>query len=323
VAGASHGESRRAECTTPRAQCQDGPETHGQDGHATKKRLPHWLRRDIPAGAASAAVRGVLAELHLATVCTSARCPNRAECFARGRATFMILGATCTRACAFCAVASGQPEAVREDEPQAVAEACARLELRHVVITSVTRDDLPDGGAEQFARTIAAVRSRLIGAVIEVLTPDFAGSIEAIDCVLDAGCDVFNHNVETVPRLQAVVRPRASYARSLGVLAHAAKRRETDLRSLHTKSGLMVGLGETPDEIAGVMADLRAVGCDILTIGQYLQPTGEHLPVARYVPPEEFAELKRLGREMGFAAVAAGPLVRSSYHAEEVFRSAL
>jgi len=284
-------------------------------------RLPHWLRRGIPVGARSGEVRGVLEELHLATVCTSARCPNRAECFACGRATFMILGATCTRACGFCAVAGGEPEAVRQDEPLAVAEACARLKLRHVVITSVTRDDLPDGGAGQFARTIAAVRGRLTEAIIEVLTPDFAGSIEAVDCVLDAGCDIFNHNVETVPRLQAVVRPRASYARSLGVLAVAAGRRETHRHAPHTKSGLMVGLGETPDEIAGVMADLRAVGCDMLTIGQYLQPTADHLPVARYVPPDEFAELERLGRELGFAAVAAGPMVRSSYRAAEVFRS--
>ena len=287
----------------------------------SKTWLPHWLRRDIPAGPGSAAVRGVLAELHLATVCTAARCPNRAECFACGRATFMILGATCTRACGFCAVAGGEPEAVRQDEPLAVAEACARLGLRHVVITSVTRDDLLDGGAEQFARTIAAVRSRLTGVVIEVLTPDFAGSIEAVDCVLDAGCDIFNHNVETVPRLQATVRPQASYARSLGVLAAAAGRRETHRHAPHTKSGLMVGLGETPGEVAGVMADLRAVGCDMLTIGQYLQPTGDHLPVARYVRPEEFAAFERQGRETGFAAAAAGPFVRSSYRAEEVFRS--
>ena len=284
-------------------------------------RLPTWLRRSIPPSAKSAAVRSVLGELNLATVCTGAKCPNRAECFACGRATFMILGGTCTRSCGFCAVASGRPEDVRDDEPQAVAEACARLGLRHVVITSVTRDDLPDGGAGQFARTIAAIRSRLPEAVVEVLTPDFAGNADAIDCVLDAGCDIFNHNVETVPRLQGTVRPDASYNRSLAVLAKSAGRGGRSGHAPRTKSGLMVGLGETQDEVAQVMGDLRAVGCDILTIGQYLQPTAAHLPVSRYVEPDEFARLARLGRELGYAAVAAGPFVRSSYHAAEVFRS--
>ena len=211
-------------------------------GHATKKRLPPWLRRKFPPAARSAEVRGLLAELDLATVCTGARCPNRAECFACGRATFMILGRTCTRACGFCAVATGRPDSVRDDEPDAVAEAAAQLKLQHVVITSVTRDDLSDGGASQFARTIIAVRSRLGEAVIEVLTPDFAGSDAAVDCVLDAGCDVFNHNIETVGRLQAAVRPQASYDRSLAVLARAAKRRRASCRPPRIKSGLMVGL---------------------------------------------------------------------------------
>ncbi len=284
-------------------------------------RLPTWLRRSIPPSAKSAAVRSVLGELDLATVCTGAKCPNRAECFGCGRATFMILGSTCTRSCGFCAVASGWPEDVRDDEPQAVAEACARLGLRHVVITSVTRDDLPDGGAGQFARTIAAVRSRAPKAVVEVLTPDFAGNADAIDCVLDAGCDVFNHNIETVPRLQGAVRPDASYDRSLGVLARSAGRGGRTGHAPRIKSGLMVGLGEAQDEVAQVMGDLRAVGCDILTIGQYLQPTAAHLPVSRYVEPDEFARLGRLGRELGYAAVAAGPFVRSSYHAAEVYRS--
>ncbi len=264
----------------------------------------------------------MLDELQLATVCTGARCPNRAECFACGRATFMILGDICTRSCGFCAVATGRPADVRADEPDAIAEAADRLKLQHVVITSVTRADLPDSGASQFARTIAAVRGRLPKAVIEVLIPDFAGSNAAVDCVLAARPDVLNHNIETVPRLQPVVRPQANYERSLAVLARAAARKRSADSQLRTKSGLMAGLGETHDELAATMADLRAASCDILTIGQYLQPTPNHLPVARYVEPDEFTHLAQLGRRLGFAAVSAGPFVRSSYQAQEVLLGA-
>jgi len=269
--------------------------------------------------ARSAVVRGVLAELQLATVCTGAKCPNRSECFACGRAAFMILGTLCTRACGFCAVERRRPERVRQDEPDAVAEACAKLDLHHVVITSVTRDDLPDGGAGQFARTIVAVRSRLPQAVIEVLTPDFSGSAESVDIVLDAGCNIFNHNIETVERLYRVVQPQADYRRSLSVLAHAAGRRRNYGSGPYVKSGLMVGLGERKHEILQTMRDLRAIGCHFLTIGQYLQPSRQHLPVVRFVAPEDFTRLERLAREMGFMAVAAGPFVRSSYRAEELF----
>jgi lipoic acid synthetase len=268
-------------------------------------------------------MRHMLAELGLQTVCTGAHCPNLPECFHRGTATFMILGSTCTRACRFCAVEEADPGPPRDDEPEAVAEASARLNLRHVVITSVTRDDLPDGGAEHFARTVGAVRRRLPDAVIEVLTPDFQGDTEAIDTVLAAGPEIFNHNVETVPRLYPEVRPQAQYDRSLKALAYASSTRRSEglARRLYTKSGLMVGLGETPDEVRGVLRDLRGADCDIVTIGQYLSPSAAHAPIARFVPPEEFEGLEQEAREMGFAAVAAGPFVRSSYQAEQLFAS--
>ena len=282
-------------------------------------RLPAWLRRPIPLGAKASRVARVLDELNLATVCDSAHCPNRAECFACGTATFMILGDACTRNCGFCAVSCDSPQPVNPAEPDTVARAARRLELRHVVITCVTRDDLPDGGAAHFAATIAAVDARCPDAVIEVLTSDFQGNREAIAAVVAAGPDVFNHNVETVPRLYRRVRPQADYRCSLDVLAAAADLATGAGRTLHTKSGLMVGLGETADEVRDVMRDLRDVGCAILTIGQYLAPSPEHLPVMRFVEPAEFDALAADAREMGFAAVAAGPFVRSSYLAEDVF----
>jgi lipoic acid synthetase len=259
--------------------------------------------------------RELIGELGLETICESGRCPNRSECWTRRTATFMILGAICTRPCGFCAVERGKPEAVADDEPDRLAEACARMGLRHVVITSVTRDDLPDGGAEHFRRCVLAVRART-GATIEVLTPDFDGRTESIDIVLSAEPEVFNHNLETVARLQQTVRRKSQYGVSLGVLAHA-KRRRPDIK---TKSGLMLGLGETTEEILETLADLHSVGCDLLTLGQYLQPSLRHLPVVRYLPPQEFDELGRMARSFGFLEIASAPFVRSSYHADEMAR---
>jgi len=258
----------------------------------------------------------VLSRLQLATVCENARCPNRPGCYARGVATFLILGEVCTRRCSFCSIRSGRPRQPADDEPVRVAEAAAALKLRHVVITSVTRDDLPDGGADQFRRTIEAVRQRT-GATVEVLTPDFRGRRAAIDTVLSAAPDVYNHNVETVPRLYRRVRPAANYRRSLELIRYV-KRRRPDLL---TKSGLMLGLGESWPEVLDVLADLRAAGCDMLTVGQYLAPGPEYHPVQRYVPPEEFAELERCARRIGFRYVAAGPFVRSSYFAEQAYEA--
>jgi lipoic acid synthetase len=255
-------------------------------------------------------------ELGLETICESARCPNRSECWTRRTATFLILGETCTRPCGFCAVKRGKPEDVAVDEPDRLAEACFRLGLRHVVITSVTRDDLVDGGAEHFRRCILAVRART-GATIEVLTPDFDGRLDSIDVVLSASPEVFNHNLETVARLQRFVRRKSQYEVSLKVLEHA-KRVRPDLRA---KSGLMLGLGETTEEIFETLADLRSIDCDFLTMGQYLQPSPQHLPVVRYLPPAEFDELGRQARGLGFTEVASGPFVRSSYHADEMART--
>jgi lipoic acid synthetase len=283
------------------------------DAQAPLRRLPSWLKRPLPRGNGNFFTHDLLRELRLETVCENARCPNRPECYARRTATFMILGNICTRPCGFCSVAKGTPEALEEDEPDRVAEAAARLGLRHVVITSVTRDDLADGGAEHFARCILAVRRRT-GAAVEVLTPDFLGDTRAIDRVLEAHPEVYNHNLETVPRFYKKVRGRAEYQRSLDLLAFV-KRRAPDIV---TKSGLMLGLGETHEELLDVLADLRAVRCDTLTVGQYLAPTLKHVPVARYLPPGEFDELAVLARSLGFSKVAAGPFVRSSYHADEM-----
>jgi lipoic acid synthetase len=279
----------------------------------SRRRLPDWLKRPIPSSGGMYGTRDLIGELKLETICESGKCPNRSECWTRKTATFMVLGETCTRPCGFCAVPRGKPEAVALDEPDRLAEACARLGLKHVVITSVTRDDLPDGGADHFRRCILAVRERT-GATIEVLTPDFDGDESAIDTVLSASPEVFNHNMETVARLQRHVRRKSQYPVSLKVLQHA-KRSRPDLR---TKSGLMLGLGETTEEIFETLADLRSVGCDLLTMGQYLQPSTRHLPVERYLPPSEFEELGRLARKLGFLDVASGPFVRSSYHADEM-----
>ncbi len=258
-------------------------------------------------------MKKILDEEHLNTVCSNARCPNRAECWGRGTATFMVLGNVCSRNCRFCAVESGQPAAVDPNEPLKIARAVKHLELSYAVITSVTRDDLPDGGAGHFADTIGAIRRLVAGCRIEVLVPDFLGDTAAIDRVLAARPDVFNHNIETVPELYDSVRPQARFHRSLQVLTHAAG------KGAVTKSGLMIGLGETVAQVESTMQKLRHTGCRILTIGQYLQPSASHLAVQKYYHPQEFAALEKLGKEMGFEHVASGPLVRSSYHADEQF----
>lgn len=281
----------------------------------SRRRLPDWLRRPLPSGNENFFTHNLLRELQLQTVCESARCPNRPECYSRRTATFMVMGNVCTRPCGFCSVPRGTPEALEADEPQRVAEAAHRLGLRHVVITSVTRDDLPDGGAEHFYRCVLAVRART-GAAVEVLTPDFLGDTAAIDRVIDAQPDVFNHNTETVPRFYHKVRGRADYQRTLDLLARVKQRAP----HMTTKSGLMLGLGETREELLETLGDLRTARCDMLTLGQYLTPTLKHVPVARYLPPVEFDELAALARTLGFAHVASGPFVRSSYHADEMVR---
>ncbi len=280
----------------------------------SQRRLPRWLKREVPKGNDNHFTARLLEELKLETVCDNARCPNRMECYSQKTATFMILGNVCTRPCGFCAVSRGRPEALEDDEPERLAEAAARLGLKHVVITSVTRDDLPDGGANHFYRCVLAVRERT-GASIEVLTPDFLYDTHALARVVEARPEVFNHNTETVPRLYRAVRgPKSDYAWTLELLRQV-KRLDADMK---TKSGLMLGLGETRDELFDVLADLRDAGCDFLTLGQYLQPSDKHLPVVRYVPPEEFDELGRAARTLGFKKVASGPFVRSSYHARDM-----
>ncbi|MEK7708074.1 MAG: lipoyl synthase [Verrucomicrobiota bacterium] len=279
-----------------------------------RPRLPTWLRLPLPTADTFARTRSLLDELKLHTVCESARCPNHWECWSKGTATFMIAGDRCTRACGFCAVSTAKPFALEADEPARVAEATRRMRLKHVVITAVARDDLADGGAEHFRRTIEAVRALSPQTVIEVLVPDFNGHDAAIETVLAANPAIFNHNLETVRRLTLSVRSRATYDRSLSVLRKVKARRWD---SIYTKSGLMLGLGETGDEILTAMRDLRGVGCDILTLGQYLQPTLRHLPVVEFVSPAKFAELGACARALCFIHVASGPLVRSSYHADE------
>ena len=272
---------------------------------------PEWLRAPAPAGENYQDIKQLVARLRLHTVCESAACPNVGECWNHRTATFMILGNVCTRRCGFCAVEKGAPLPVDYDEPRRVAEAVAAMGLQFAVITSVNRDDREDGGAELFALVIGAIRRRVGGCGVEVLVPDFQGSRAAVETVLEAAPDVFNHNTETVPRLYRRVRLGARYERSLDVLAHAKR----TAPAVPTKSGLMLGLGETNAEILQVMRDLRANRVDILTLGQYLRPSPKHLPIVRYAPPEEFAELRVAAREMGFGHVEAGPLVRSSYHA--------
>jgi lipoic acid synthetase len=277
-------------------------------------RLPHWLRRRHSLSELHQ-LKGMLRSHGLSTVCEEARCPNKAECFSKPTATFMILGSSCTRNCGFCSVTSARPMPPEEEEPRRVAMASKEMALRYVVLTSVTRDDLPDQGAGQFARTIREIRRGLSDAGVEVLTPDFGGRRELLETVLNAGPDVFNHNVETVPRLYGTVRPQADYARSIGLLALAGKI-SPDVK---TKSGLMLGLGEELDEVREVLKDLRGAGVELLTIGQYLRPAKENLPVVEYVEPAVFDGLREEALEMGFSFVASGPFVRSSMNAEEMY----
>ena len=279
-------------------------------------RLPEWARKTSPLAPGARGVRVLLREKSLHTVCEEARCPNLGECFSRGTATFMLLGDRCTRRCSYCSVSTARPLPPDPAEPARVAEAAARMGLRYVVLTSVNRDDLADGGASHFADTVRAVRSALPLAGIEVLVPDFKGDREALRAVLEAGPEVFNHNIETVPRLFPLLRPQGRYRLSLDIL-RAAK----DLvPGQATKSGLMVGLGETDEEVAPVLADLRAAGVDIVTIGQYLRPTREHEPVHRDLPPAAFRAFEDEARAIGFPTVYSGVFVRSSFNAEEVYR---
>ncbi|MBC8325527.1 MAG: lipoyl synthase [Verrucomicrobia subdivision 3 bacterium] len=278
-----------------------------------RPRLPEWFRLQLPTASAYFATRNLIDDLNLHTVCESARCPNHWECWSKGTATFMIAGDRCTRACGFCAVDTRKPMALEADEPERVAEATRRMKLKHIVITAVARDDLADGGAAHFQKVIERVRAVNPETIIEILTPDFLDDDAAIDTVLAARPEIFNHNLETIRRLTPEVRSVATYDRSLSVLSKAKKRAP----EIFTKSGLMLGLGETEAELHEAMADLRAVGCDLLTLGQYLQPTQKHLPVVEFIHPDQFAEHKKTAEAMGFTHVASGPLVRSSYHADD------
>ena len=286
----------------------------GQMSHEVPAK-PAWLKRRLSAGPGFEKVRALIDNCHLYTVCQEAKCPNIWECFSRQTATFLILGDRCTRNCRFCAVAQGPENLPDPDEPEHVASAVHQLKLAYVVITSVTRDDLPDGGARHFARTIQAVRNRCPRVGIEVLIPDFQGNHDAWQTILESRPDVLNHNLETIQRLYPTVRPEADYSQSLDLIRYVADNN----RDISTKSGLMLGLGETKKEVVTVFADLIQAGCHLLTLGQYLQPSKDHLPVARYVPPEEFNALKKKALEMGFRDVAADPFVRSSYRAKELF----
>ncbi|MBI5022279.1 MAG: lipoyl synthase [Ignavibacteriales bacterium] len=273
-------------------------------------RRPDWLKAKIPSGEAYAHLKKLIDSKNLHTVCEEAKCPNRGECWNHGTATFMILGDICTRSCGFCAVKTGKPTELDSQEPYRVADAVKSMGVRHAVITSVNRDELFDGGAQIFAETIRQIRIKNPNTKVEVLIPDFRGDEFALNIVLDAFPDILNHNMETVPQLYPTVRPQANYNRSLELL-HRSKR-----RGFNTKTGLMLGIGETTEEVLEVMKDLRKINCDILTLGQYLQPTKEHLPIDRFVHPDEFKMLKETGIQMGFKHVESGPLVRSSYHAE-------
>jgi lipoic acid synthetase len=277
---------------------------------------PKWLRRQLPTGSAYEKVKGMIKGDQLHTVCQEAKCPNMWECFSHKTATFLIMGSRCTRNCRFCSVQPGPLEPPDPAEPARVADVVHRMGLKYVVITSVTRDDLPDGGAFLFAETIRAIRNKMPDACVEVLIPDFQGSRQALYRVLEARPDVLNHNIETVARLYPRVRPQASYDRSLMLIQRA---REYD-PAMPTKSGLMLGLGEEQSEVEKALEDLAAAGCSILTMGQYLQPSKNHLPVERFIPPEEFEALRSKALAIGFAEVASGPFVRSSYHAQELFR---
>jgi lipoic acid synthetase len=280
---------------------------------APPPRRPPWLKVRVPGGENYTELKRIMSGLRLHTVCESARCPNVAECWGHRTATFMILGNLCTRACGFCAVPHGRPLELDTDEPERVAEAAAAMGLKYAVVTSVNRDDLPDGGAQIFAETIAALRRRITGVKVEVLIPDFRGDEAALRTVVAAAPDVLNHNIETVPRLYRRVRRGAVYERSLELFGRAKQMNAL----LPTKSGLMVGLGEAREEILEVLSALRSAGVDILTVGQYLQPTKQHLPLVRFYHPDEFADIKRAALALGFKHAECGPLVRSSYHAHE------
>jgi lipoic acid synthetase len=307
------------------APSRSQPDTH-QRGHdkvsripvkieptAAVKRKPAWIRAKAPIGTGVKQIKKILRERQLSSVCEEAQCPNLGECFSHGTATFMIMGDICTRRCPFCDVAHGKPKALDTDEPRQLAEAIAEMQLRYVVVTSVDRDDLRDGGAGHFAACIRAVREATPQTTVEVLVPDFRGRMEAaLEAFASHPPDVFNHNLETVPRLYRQARPGADYQWSLDLLRRFAESHPT----VPTKSGIMLGLGERRDEIEQVMHDLRAHGCQMLTLGQYLQPSRDHLPVDRYVHPDEFDQLRRSGEQMGFSNVASGPMVRSSYHAD-------
>jgi lipoic acid synthetase len=280
-------------------------------------RKPDWLKRRLPTGETFNEMRELIEAGKLRTVCQEAKCPNIWECYSHRTATFLILGERCTRNCRFCSVAPGLPEPLDPDEPGRVAEAVERMGLKYAVVTSVTRDDLPDGGAAHFAATIREIRRRVPGTEIEVLIPDFQGDRAALETVLHARPDVLNHNIETVPRLYSRVRPQADYRRSLDLL----RRADEFAPLIPTKSGLMLGLGERPEEIRQTLEDLRQVGCRILTLGQYLQPSPEHLPVESYVPPEDFENWRKVALDLGFSEVASAPFVRSSYHAQKSFQA--
>lgn len=276
---------------------------------------PAWLRRKLPSGPQYERIRSMIDKSRLHTVCQEANCPNQFECFSAHTATFLIMGGTCTRNCRFCNIDGGQPGPLDPDEPRRVAQAAADMKLRYVVVTSVTRDDLPDGGAAHFAATIRALREKITGVQVEVLIPDFQGDKKALETVMAARPEVLNHNMETVKRLYPEARPQAEYRRSLNLLARV---RQID-PSIPAKSGIMLGLGESEDEVRQTIADIHETGCRMLTIGQYLQPTANHLPVVDFVPPETFDHWRRVALEIGFEKVASGPFVRSSYHAGEMF----
>lgn len=278
-----------------------------------RKKFPEWLKKELPSSINITKTRELLEDLGLNTVCQSALCPNQSECFAKKTATFMIMGDVCTRDCKFCAVFPGEPEPLDEGEPSRIAEAAKRLKLRHVVVTSVTRDDLPDGGAAHFAEVVYAVRDKKPDAVIEVLTPDFKGDIKALSVVVESKPHIFNHNVETVPSFYKSVRPSADYHQSLKLLRNV----KTLDGSIYTKSGLMLGFGESKEEVEEVINDLYEVGCDIITIGQYLQPSENHLLVKEYIHPDIFKKYEVMAKELGFKHAASSPYVRSSFNAEE------
>ncbi|MBW2614952.1 MAG: lipoyl synthase [Deltaproteobacteria bacterium] len=283
----------------------------------TQPRKPAWLKRSLPKGSEYERVRAVLGRGKLHSVCQEAKCPNIWECFSQETATFLILGDRCTRNCGFCAIAHGPSGPPDPEEPARVAEAATSMGLIYMVITSVTRDDLPDGGAGLFAETIKEIRKRMPDALVEVLIPDFQGNTGVLQAVLNAGPNVLNHNLETVPRLYSRARPEAVYSRSLDLLKNA----HAYAPDIPTKSGLMLGLGESPEEVEITLKDLLDVGCGILTLGQYLQPSKEHLPVERFIPPEEFDKWREKALGMGFSQVASGPFVRSSYHAKELYQA--